>query len=147
MSNEFEKIVQNSGDPELMHTLDDSVNLIPLLDTYESAFQAVVTAIEQRSRPDGQENTMFATLNQLEAMVSPLPDPELLQLVFQIRADEQAYLNTGQRQYYDNLRLLILEFTDLVQNSSQANLPDEAAAIPGSAFVLKGIYTLQDASV
>ena len=82
MSNEFEKIVQNSGDPELMHTLDDSVNLIPLLDTYESAFQAVVTAIKQRSRPDGQENTMFATLNQLEAMVSPLPDPELLQLVF-----------------------------------------------------------------
>ena len=129
---EFEKIVQNSGDPELMDTLNDSVNLIPLLDTYESAFQAVVTAIEQRSRPDGQENTMFATLNQLEAMVSPLPDPELLQLVFQIRADEQAYLNTGQRQYYDNLRLLILEFTDLVKNSSQANLPDEAAAIPAS---------------
>ncbi|NQU30841.1 MAG: GAF domain-containing protein [Anaerolineae bacterium] len=131
--NEIDSLVQNSGDPELKLILEDTASLVPLLHTYESAFQAVVTDIEERSRPDGQENTLNTTLNELEAIVSPLPNPEFHQLVLKIRANEQSYLNTGQQQYYDNLRLLILEFTDLVQNSSQVDLPEEIVAIPDPA--------------
>ncbi len=65
---------------------------------------------------------MYTTLNELETAVSPLENPSLYTLVFEIRTHEQSYLNTGQQQYIDNLRLLILEFTDLVQNTSPADL-------------------------
>ncbi len=129
--NEIDKLVQNSSDAELQVILEDTAQLAPLLDSYESAFQAVVAAIEQRAQPDGQESTMVKTLNQLEAITSPLPDPRFLELVLQIRADEQSYLNSGKQQYFDNLRLSLGTFTDLVKNSSQVTLPQEAA--PGSA--------------
>jgi len=131
--NDIEKLVRNSSDADLQSILEDTTRLAPLLDNYDTAFQTVVAAIEQRAQPDGQDRTMFNTLNQLEAMVIPLPDPKLHEQILQIRADEQAYLNTGQQQYYDNLRLSILGFTNLVQNSSQASLPQEAA--PGTASV------------
>lgn len=128
--NEINKVVQNSSDSELQQILADTASLVPLLDTYETAFQAVVSDIEERSHPYGQESTLNITLYEIETIVFPLPIPELYQLVLQIRANEQSYLNTGQRQYYDNLRLLINEFTELVQNGSQVDLPEETVAIP-----------------
>ncbi len=130
--NEIDTLVQNSGDAELQTIVEDTARLAPLLDTYDTAFQAVVAAIEQRAQPDGQEDSMYTTLNQLEAIVTSLPDPKFLEVILQIRADEQAYLNTGQQQYFDDLRLAILDFTDLVQNSSQVSLPQEAAPGPAS---------------
>lgn len=125
-------LVQASGDNELIHLFEESTELIPLLLSYESAFQAVVSDIEERSRTDGLENTLSTTLNLLESAVSHLPNPEFHRLVLKIRANEQTYLNTGQQQYFDNLRLQILEFTDLVQNSSRANLPEELALTSGT---------------
>ena len=122
---EINILVQNSSDKELQIILEDTTNLAPLLDTYETAFQAVVTDIEQRGQPDGQESMMFTTLNQLESIASKLPNPSILQLVFQIQANEQSYLNTGQQQYYDNLRLLILELRDLIEDGTQLNLIKE----------------------
>jgi GAF domain-containing protein/HAMP domain-containing protein len=119
---EIDKLVLDSSDQELQSITQDTAKLSPFLDAYETAFQAVVDDIEQRSRPDGQESVMYATLNELEAVVHPLANPAIYQLILQIRANEQSYLNTGQRQYFDNLRLQILDFTDLVQNSSPTDL-------------------------
>ena len=129
---DIDSLIQVSKDKELMHLFEESADLIPLLVKYESAFKFVVTDIEKLSRADGPENTLNTTINKLEAVVSPLPNYEFHRLVLEIQANEQSYLNTGQQQYYDNLRLLILEFTELVQNNPQGNLQEELTLITGT---------------
>ncbi|OQY29121.1 MAG: hypothetical protein B6I38_08525 [Anaerolineaceae bacterium 4572_5.1] len=139
---EIDTLVQASSDKELQQIFQDTSQLKPLLNTYETAFQAVVTQLEQRSRPDGQESIMYATLNELEAMVAPLANPKLYQLILEISANEQAYLNSGQQQYYDNLRLLILEFNDTVSNSSPSDLSTETTQVTKSDLLnLLEIYS------
>jgi putative methionine-R-sulfoxide reductase with GAF domain len=132
---EVDYLVRDAADPGLQAILDDTARLLPFLDQYETAFQAVVSDIEQRSRVDGQESVMFSTLNEMEADFLTLENPEFYLITLQIRANEQQYLYTGQQQYFDSLRLLILDFTHLVQDSSSSDLMSDAGRLSASKLL------------
>lgn len=128
-------LVQMAGDPDLRILTSEIDALRPLLGTYESAFQMTVRQIEERSQPGGVEEALHSQLQQLETAVTPLPNPEFLQLVLRIRAYEQAYLSTGRQEYVDNVRLLVNEFTALAGSAAPADLTIGDTTLSASRLV------------
>lgn len=128
-------LVQMAGDQDLRALTGEIDALRPLLGTYESAFQTTVRQIEERSQPGGVEEALYSQLQQLETAVTPLPNPEFLQLVLRIRAYEQAYLSTGRQEYVDNVRLLVNEFTTLAGSAAPADLTVGDTTLSASRLV------------
>jgi putative methionine-R-sulfoxide reductase with GAF domain len=119
---EINALVGNSMDPDLRSIAEDTDQLSAPLDTYKTAFQAVVSEIEKSTRPGGNESVMRTTLSELEADLIQIENPEPYILVVKMAANEQAYVDTGQQQYYDNLRLQISELSEMVEQISSEDL-------------------------
>ena len=93
---------------------EQAIALDPLLEDYEAAFQTAVDQIEERSRAGGLERRLQTTQSDLESTISSMENPDLERVVFQMSANEQAFFNTGEQQYIDQTRLLVLQFKDQV---------------------------------
>jgi len=119
---EINALVNNSSDPDVRSIDEDTAQLSAPLDTYETAFQAVVSEIEKLARPGGNESVMRTTLSELEAALIQIENPEPYILLVKMGANQQAYVNTGQQQYYDNLRLQISNLSEMVEQSSPEDL-------------------------
>ena len=120
---ELELLAKSSSDPELVHILEDTTPLKPLLNTYETAFQAVVNNIEQRNIAEGPESKLNASLTELETLTAPIPNSTTYEVILGIRAEQQSFLFSGQRQYFDNILLLIKHFKLLIEIRSQLESP------------------------
>jgi len=98
------QLVQTAHDSDLRSLIAETSNMGPLLDNYKTAFLTTVAQVEQRTRGGGLEKDLASELSWLEKAVAPLPKAELLTLVLQLRASEQAYLNAGRQEDADNER-------------------------------------------
>ncbi|MBE7472776.1 MAG: hypothetical protein DPW09_12050 [Anaerolineae bacterium] len=103
--NEIDTLVQAAGDMELTRLTQETNELRPLLQHYETTFSVTVLKIEERSRADGLENVLQNQLDQLQTAAAQAPDVRLAELVRHIRNHERDYLNTGSQQYVDNVQL------------------------------------------
>ena len=93
-----------------------------LSDAYESSLLTIVDLLEQRSQAGGAAQNIQEQLNLLERTVEPLSNPQLHQLVLQMRVDEQQFFNSGLQQYTDNLSLRVKNFKKLVKAASPTDL-------------------------
>ncbi|HMQ53308.1 MAG TPA: response regulator [Anaerolineae bacterium] len=118
---QLDDLIQTSKDPRLRQLTTEIARLRPLLSDYEVAFATTVLKIQTRGQANGLEQQLESQLDEVESQVVSLAQPELRELILQFRAGEQAYFNTGRRQYIDDLRLLVNRFTTLVNSSTLAN--------------------------
>ena len=105
---------------EFTMVAEQAVALGPLLEQYETAFQTTVDQIEERSRAGGLERRLQTTQSDLESTIGSLENPDLERVVFQMSSNEQAFFNTGEQQYIDQTRLLVLQFKDQIEEVSGA---------------------------
>ena len=113
---ELDALAQASQDIDMQNLATQTDKVRPLLGNYEKYFAATVTKIQERGRANGLEAVLKNQLDSIEADVAPLSDPDLHDLVLQIRAEEQGYFNTGRPEYIDGVTLLVNRF-DAVANS------------------------------
>ena len=133
---ELEQTAAASADPALQGLVDQVAALRPLLDDYETAFQGAVRLTGDLGRASGVENQLRDRLAALEATVAPLPNPQFLRLVLEMRIVEQAYLTTAAPEYADQARLLANEFAVLVENSPPEDLtPPGGAPLPAADLI------------
>jgi len=119
---DLDKLVQATDDAGLRQLTDETARLRPLLNEYQNAFSTTVFNVQERSGSDGLENALQVGLDELEAAISPLANPEFLELILHIRASEQGYFNTSRQQHIDDVRLLVNRFVALMDASSPADL-------------------------
>lgn len=101
----IDQLVQTTSDPELRALADETARLRPLLNNYETAFEATVERVVARARADGLEANLRTQGERLEREIIATASPELRTLFARMRAHEQAYFNTRHQQFIDNLRL------------------------------------------
>jgi anti-anti-sigma regulatory factor/HAMP domain-containing protein len=118
--NELESLVQAASDENLRSLTFEIDKIRPLLGKYESTFQMAVNQIQERSRPDGLENSLRGTLDRLGKSVAPWPS--LIELVLQIRDEEQSYLATANQAYVDRIYKLVNDFVYLVEGGDLGDL-------------------------
>jgi anti-anti-sigma regulatory factor/HAMP domain-containing protein len=112
---ELERLVQAASDEDLRSLEGEIDEIRPLLETYASTFQTAVNQIQERSRPDGLESSLRGVLDELGKSVAPWPS--LIELVLQIRSEEQSYLATANQEYVSRIRASVNQFTYLFQGS------------------------------
>lgn len=133
---DLDALLLAAGDGQLRSLVEQTAALRPLLDTYETAFHSMATDIQKRADPDiGLDRALKNGLDMLEADVSPLPKTDLLLLVLRLRANEQAYFGAGGQEYYDNVRLAVDKFVNLVKASSLADLSTETTRLVPSDLI------------
>lgn len=133
---DLDALLLAAGDEQLRSLVEQTAALRPLLDTYETAFHSMATDIQKRADPDiGLDRALKNGLDVLEADVSPLPKTDLLLLVLRLRANEQAYFGAGGQEYYDNVRLAVDKFVNLVKASSLADLSTETTRLVPSDLI------------
>ncbi|HET7089295.1 MAG TPA: GAF domain-containing protein [Anaerolineae bacterium] len=133
---DLDALLLAAGDEQLRSLVEQTAALRPLLDTYETAFHSMATDIQKRADPDiGLDRALKNGLDMLEADVSPLPKTDLLLLVLRLRANEQAYFGAGGQEYYDNVRLAVDKFVNLVKASSLADLSTETTRLVPSDLI------------
>jgi signal transduction histidine kinase/DNA-binding response OmpR family regulator len=107
---ELDALAKASSDTDMQKLAEETAKVRPLLDNYEQSFAATVQKIQERGKADGLEDVLKSNLDTIEVDVVPLSNPELHDLILQIRANEQGYFNTGRAEYIDGVRLLTIRF-------------------------------------
>jgi GAF domain-containing protein len=113
--NDLNQRLSDSPVEEFAMVGEQAIALDPLLEEYETAFQTTVGQIEERSRAGGLERRLQTTQSELEETISLLEKPDLERIVFQMSSNEQAFFNTGEQQYIDQTRLLVLQLKDEIE--------------------------------
>lgn len=126
--NEIDTVVQAANDLELSHLTQETNELRPLLQHYETTFSITVLKIEERSRADGLENALQYQFDQLQVAAGLVPEVRLAELVRHIRSHERDYLNTGSQQYVDNVQLASNKFRALARSYGATSLEAAPAA-------------------
>ncbi|MCL4254821.1 MAG: HAMP domain-containing protein, partial [Anaerolineae bacterium] len=103
--------------------------LTPLLESYRTTFTDTRNAIRQRSQSGGVEQNLQRHWEELRRYTEDLSDKTLYDWVLLIKVNEQAYFNTRQQGFLDNIRLLILQVERYAPNDFEtltmsAILPD-----------------------
>ncbi len=136
---ELESLLQAEGIEGITERLPNLPQEIAALRTtlndYETAFQATVTLIAERSRLDGVESNLRQTLNQLQADTSALLEQELYNLVLQMQVNVVSYLNTQEPQYADNVRLLAGQFRDQVVQRTAVSISEGGPVLDAAALL------------
>jgi GAF domain-containing protein/HAMP domain-containing protein len=141
---DLDALLVAAGDGQLRSLVEQTAALRPLLDTYETAFHSMVTDILRRADPNmGLDRVLKDSLDRLEADVSPLPKPDLHLLILRLRANEQAYFGAGRQEYYDNVRLAVDKFVNLVRASRPADLSTEFTRLTPSNLIDRAQAYLQ----
>lgn len=133
--NEIDTVVQAANDLELSHLTQETNDLRPLLQHYETTFSITVLKIEERSRADGLENALQYQFDQLQVAAGLVPEVRLAELVRHIRSHERDYLNTGSQQYVDNVQLASNKFRALAKSYGATS----SEAVPAAAELDKRI--------
>jgi GAF domain-containing protein len=134
---ELDTLVQSSADLELRRLTKEITTLRPFLAEYDAAFLGTVRHIAEQSRADGLEQSLYSTLGQLEEAVRNLDNTQYRQLVLEIRANEQAYFNTNEQQFEDNVRLLSTRLVTLVERSQPEDLSQAETQLIASQIVTR----------
>jgi len=100
---DMENLVKRSNDPNIVSIGDETNNLRPFLDAYETAFQVTVKDIRERVQSGGQEEQLQSELGQLEESVKNVPNPAFLESILLIRANTAAYFSSGKKAYADQV--------------------------------------------
>lgn len=103
--------------------------LPPLLDVYRTTFADTHLAIQKRVGASGIEQRLQRQWEALRRYTENLHNSTLYHYTLLIKVNEQAYLNTRQQAFLDNIRLLALQFERLAPDyfeelSSSTILPD-----------------------
>ncbi len=103
--------------------------LSPLLELYRTTFADTRDAIRQRSQSGGLEQNLQRHWEELRRYTQNLSDKTLYDSVLLIKVNEQAYFNTRQQAFLDNIRLLALQIERYAPNhfetlTMSALLPD-----------------------
>ena len=134
--NQLSDLLQAISDPELRNLGSQVSTLRPLLDRYEAAFNAAVIDIRDRTDPNtGLDRSLEVDLEFLESVTAAMTNTRYHVLVLQTRANEQAYFNSGQQQYIDNIRLAVGNLIALLQNSVPADLAGAPADVKAAELV------------
>jgi putative methionine-R-sulfoxide reductase with GAF domain len=112
--NDLNQRLSDSSVEEFTMVGEQAIALGPLLEQYEGAFQTTVEQIEERSRAGGLERRLQTTQSDLESTIRSLENPDLERIVFQMSSNEQAFFNTGEQQYIDQTRVLVLQLKDQI---------------------------------
>ncbi|PJF27077.1 MAG: hypothetical protein CUN52_15010, partial [Phototrophicales bacterium] len=84
--------------------------LAPLLDVYQTIFADTRQAIQQRVGAGGIEQRLQRHWEALRRYTENLRNSTLYHYILLIKVSEQAYLNTREQAFLDNIRLLALQF-------------------------------------
>lgn len=103
----------------------DIHRLRSLLDNYESAFSATLKRIQTNSPASELDQTLKANLDALRSQTEGFNNPEFQLIVWKIVASEQAYFNTDNQQYVNDVRFWSKKFRDLVINQTTSPLQEE----------------------
>ncbi len=98
---EMEDLIARSDEPALQALAGDMMRLRPLLIDYEAAFQATITDISRRARPDGPDQEFDRVYRELDLATSNLADPASHSLLLDLRAAQDEFFRTGSDRAYD----------------------------------------------
>jgi signal transduction histidine kinase/DNA-binding response OmpR family regulator/methyl-accepting chemotaxis protein len=132
---QLDALAKASSDNDMQNLASQTAKVRPLLGSYEEFFAATVSKIQERGRADGLEAVLKNQLDSIEADVASLKDPELHDLVLQIRADEQGYFNTGRAEYIDSVTILVNKFDKLISSYSSAQLTAEGKVLSAADLI------------
>jgi signal transduction histidine kinase len=126
---ELTALINQVDTPQLKAVRPSVSALVPLLQTYTDTFAQTRDAVQARSESGGVEQRLQRHWEELRRYTEDLTNRELYELMLLIRVNEQAYFNTHQRAFLDNIRLLALQFERLAPNffeslNMSALLPD-----------------------
>jgi len=97
-----------------LRPVQPAVNALePLLETYIATFESTREAVQARSESGGVEQTLQRHWEALREYVEDLSNRQLYELLMLIKVNEQAYFNTRQQAFLDNIRILALQFNRL----------------------------------
>lgn len=126
---ELTRLIARMNNPQFRSVDSAVAALTPLLESYRTTFADTRNAIRQRSQSGGLEQNLQRHWEELRRYTENLSDNNLYQWVLLIKVNEQAYFNTRQRGFLDNIRLLILQVERYAPNDFEtltmsALLPD-----------------------
>jgi signal transduction histidine kinase len=101
--------------------------LTPLLNVYQTTFTDTRQAIQQRVGAGGIEQRLQRHWEALRRYTENLRDSTLYNYILLIKVSEQAYLNTREQAFLDNIRLLALQF--------EREAPDYFEELPSSTIL------------
>lgn len=113
---ELINLIDRANTPQLKRVRSDVGALAPLLETYVETFNDTRESVQRRSESGGVEQTLQRHWEALREYVEDLSNRELFELLMLIKVNEQAYFNTRQQAFLDNIRILALQFTRLAPN-------------------------------
>lgn len=117
----IDRQLRSAGDPTLRELTSETARLRPLLDTYAAGLLSAVNRIEERSR-GGLEVEMRNELESLEAIVAPLADESLREILLNMRVSQEAYFSTTEQRYVNDLLLLEDRYKSLISLSGPNDL-------------------------
>ena len=108
-------LIHTINDANLRALTKDMGAMRRLLEVYELTFQRTVSQIQELSQSGGLPDSLRAQLDQLGKDVTSWTT--LIELIAQMRSDEQAFVASGDQEYADRIHLLADQFKALVQGS------------------------------
>ncbi|MDQ4145636.1 MAG: response regulator, partial [Actinomycetota bacterium] len=100
---QLQRVSETSDDPQVRSIRNLSTKLLPLLNSYETAFRATVDNVNEISGSGGLENRLRSELDRLERELAP--NPSLKEFVLRMQANEQAYFASGRLEFAEKARL------------------------------------------
>jgi signal transduction histidine kinase len=124
--------------PQLKAVSPTVSQIAPLLQTYVMTFLDTREAVRTRSESGGVEQNLQRHWEGLRRYTDDLVTGDLYELLLLIKVNEQAYFNTRQQTFLDNIRILALQFERIAPNyfeelTMSALLPDLETVLSGLA--------------
>ncbi|MCU0479769.1 MAG: ATP-binding protein [Anaerolineae bacterium] len=138
---ELISLIDRVNTPQLRRVRSEVDALAPLLETYADTFNDTRQAVQQRSESGGTEQTLQRHWEAMREYVEDLSNRELFELLMLIKVNEQAYFNTRQQSFLDNIRILALQFVRLAPNFFNAPMTSEF--LPDTETVLNRLTEYQ----
>ncbi len=132
---DLDDIILGSDDISLQPLYEKTTSLHPLLNAYEDAFQHTVELTVERSHSQEIEKSLVDQTDELESVVHHIPIPEINQLLSDIQVNEWLYLATREQQYFNNIRLIVNQFIDIVETKSPTDLSAGGAKLNADVLV------------
>lgn len=127
---QLEFMVSKTSNPEIQ-AIGEKIHLLrPLLDEYESAFNATVELVQKRTEPGGLDSTIALENKRLTEGLAALPDNQFLQTAYKMQVAQQNYLSTHRQEFIDTFKIQNDKLLNLVNTSNPSELETSALSIP-----------------
>lgn len=138
---ELTALIAQINTPQLKSVSPTVNEIAPLLDIYVMTFLDTREAVRARSESGGIEQNLQRYWDGVRRYTDELVNGDLYELLLLIKVNEQAYFNTRQQAFLDNIRLLALQFERLAPNYFEALTM--SALLPDLETVLSGLANYQ----